>query len=247
MQGARKAAPHPYRSAIGKHMDEIRIIVFTLEIIGVAAFAVSGVLVAVAAELDLLGGIMLGAITSVGGGVLRDILLGALPPAMFTDPRYVAAAVGVSLVTYLVALGMGERFFQRMERLVRFINLLDAIGLGIFVTVGVDAAIGAGYGDNAFLAVFVGTVTGVGGGIMRDQLVVRVPMVLQKRVYILAAVAGALSYYIMIQVSVLQPAALCLSTALVVTIRLLAAHYRWNLPRTRRAAPDDGQNPPAKE
>ena len=225
-------------------MNEIQIVVFTLEIIGIAAFAVSGVLVAVAAELDLLGGIVLGAISSVGGGVLRDILLGVLPPAMFTDPRYVAVAVGVSLLTYLVALGMGERFFPRMERLVRLINLLDAVGLGIFVTVGVDAAIVAGYGENAFLAVFVGTVTGVGGGILRDQLVGRVPMVLQKRVYILAAVAGAVAYYVLIELGMLQPAALCLSTLLVVTIRLLAAHYKWNLPRVRRASPDSAQKPP---
>ena len=216
-------------------MNEIETVVFVLEMVGIAAFAVSGVMVAVARELDLLGALVLGAITSVGGGVIRDILLGVLPPAMFVDPRYVIAAVGVSLVTFVVALYLGDRFLQRIERLGPLINALDAVGLGIFVTVGVDAAVRAGYGDNAFLAVFVGTMTGVGGGILRDQLVGRVPMVLQKHVYVLAAIAGAIAYYVMLRLDLLRPVALCLSSAIVVVIRLLAAHYRWNLPHIRRS------------
>lgn len=216
-------------------MNEIETVVFVLEMVGVAAFAVSGVMVAVARELDLLGALVLGAITSVGGGVIRDILLGVLPPAMFVDPRYVIAAVGVSLMTFVVALCLGDRFLQRIERLGPLINALDAVGLGIFVTVGVDAAVRAGYGDNAFLAVFVGTMTGVGGGILRDQLVGRVPMVLQKHVYVLAAIASAIAYYVMLRLDLLRPVALCLSSAIVVVIRLLAAHYRWNLPHIRRS------------
>lgn len=216
-------------------MNEIETVVFVLEMVGVAAFAVSGVMVAVARELDLLGALVLGAITSVGGGVIRDILLGVLPPAMFVDPRYVIAAVGVSLMTFVVALCLGDRFLQRIERLGPLINALDAVGLGIFVTVGVDAAVRAGYGDNAFLSVFVGTMTGVGGGILRDQLVGRVPMVLQKHVYVLAAIAGAIAYYVMLRLDLLRPVALCLSSAIVVVIRLLAAHYRWNLPHIRRS------------
>ena len=216
-------------------MNEIETVVFVLEMVGVAAFAVSGVMVAVARELDLLGALVLGAITSVGGGVIRDILLGVLPPAMFVDPRYVIAAVGVSLMTFVVALCLGDRFLQRIERLGPLINALDAVGLGIFVTVGVDAAVRAGYGDNAFLAVFVGTMTGVGGGILRDQLVGRVPMVLQKHVYVLAAISGAIAYYVMLRLDLLRPVALCLSSAIVVVIRLLAAHYRWNLPHIRRS------------
>lgn len=215
-------------------MDEIQTIVFALEMVGVAAFAISGVMVAIACELDMLGALVLGAVTSVGGGAIRDILLGSLPPALFVNPWYTIVAVGVSLIAFVIALCMGDRFLRHIERLGPLINVLDAIGLGIFVTVGVDAALRAGYGDNAFLSVFVGTMTGVGGGIMRDQLVGRVPMVLQKRVYVLAAVAGAISYYTLIQLRLLQPVALCLSGGLVVTIRLLAAHYRWNLPRIRR-------------
>lgn len=217
-------------------MDEIQIIVFVLELIGVAAFAVSGVMVAIESELDMLGAIVLGAITSVGGGAIRDILLGVFPPALFVDPRYVAVAVGCSLLTFIVALCMGERFLARVERLGPFINVLDAIGLGIFVTIGVDAAINAGYAHNAFLAIFVGTMTGVGGGILRDELVGKIPMVLKKRVYVLAAVGGAALYYVMIWLNFLRPVALCVSSTLVVTIRLLAAHYKWNLPRIKRGA-----------
>lgn len=115
-------------------MNEIETLIFVLEMVGIAAFAVSGVMVAAARELDVLGALVLGAVTSVGGGVIRDILLGALPPAMFVDPRYVAAAVGVSLVTFIVALCLGERFLQRLERLGPLINALDAKAHGIFVT-----------------------------------------------------------------------------------------------------------------
>ena len=109
-------------------MNEIETLIFVLEMVGIAAFAVSGVMVAAARELDVLGALVLGAVTSVGGGVIRDILLGALPPAMFVDPRYVAAAVGVSLVTFIVALCLDERFLQRLERLGPLINALDAVG-----------------------------------------------------------------------------------------------------------------------
>lgn len=216
-------------------MDEVQAVVLALEMVGVAAFAISGVMVAIESELDMLGALVLGAITSVGGGVIRDVMLGVLPPALFVDPRYVLMAVGVSLAAFIVALCMGERFLRHLERLGPLINTLDAVGLGIFVTVGVDAALRAGYGDNAFLAIFVGTMTGVGGGILRDQLVGKVPMVLKKRVYVLAAVAGAVAYYYMVQWNLLRPVALCLSGGLVVTIRLLAAHFRWNLPHIRRS------------
>ena len=122
-------------------MDEVQAVVLALEMVGVAAFAISGVMVAIESELDMLGALVLGAITSVGGGVIRDVMLGVLPPALFVDPRYVLVAVGVSLAAFIVALCMGERFLRHLERLGPLINTLDAVGLGIFVTVGVDAAL----------------------------------------------------------------------------------------------------------
>jgi len=215
-------------------MDVQATVFFALEMVGVAAFAVSGVMVAIACELDVLGAVVLGAITAVGGGALRDVLLGILPPTLFVDPRYALVAVGVSLVTFFIAYFMGGKFLAKLEKLSAFINVLDAIGLGIFVIVGVDAAMKMGHGDNWVLALFVGTVTGVGGGIMRDQLAGRVPMVLKKRIYVVAAIVGAVVYYVMVRQDVLRVVALIVSSSLVIAIRLLAAHYKWNLPRIQQ-------------
>jgi len=208
--------------------------VFILEILGTVAFTLSGVMTAIEKDLDLLGVVVLGTITAVGGGGLRDVLLGILPPMLFRTPIYVMVAVVVSLLAFFIAYGMGERFTDRMERLSPMINVLDAIGLGIFVVVGVRAALQVGFADNAFLAVFVGTVTGVGGGLMRDQLAGLIPMVLQKRVYALAALIGASAYYVLVRCGVTEWVCLGTGVGLVIAIRLMAAHFRWSLPRIGR-------------
>lgn len=208
--------------------------VFVLELLGTVAFSLSGVMIAFEKRLDLLGVVVLGTITAVGGGGLRDVLLGVVPPMLFRTPIYVTVAVAVSLVAFFVAYAMGDRFTDRMERLSPAINVLDAIGLGIFVVVGVRAAIRSGYADNAFLSVFVGTVTGVGGGLMRDQLAGIIPMVLKKHVYALAALIGAAAYYALVRFGVTEWICLGTGVGLVITIRLLAAHFRWSLPRIGR-------------
>ena len=205
--------------------------VFLLELLGTVAFTLSGVMVALEKRLDLLGVVVLGTVTAVGGGGLRDVLLGELPPMLFRDPIYVTVAVAVSLVSFYIAYAMGDRFYAHLEKLSPMINMPDAVGLGIFVVVGVRAAIRAGYQDNAFLSVFVGTVTGVGGGLMRDQLAGRIPMVLQKHIYAIAALVGAVTYYTMVRLGILEWLALITGSGLVILIRLLAAHFRWNLPR----------------
>ena len=208
--------------------------IFVLELIGTVAFALSGVMVALEKELDLLGVAVLGTVTAVGGGAMRDILLGDVPPVLFRNPIYVAVAVGVSLLAFAFAYLLGDRFSHNVEKLNPAINVLDAIGLGVFVVVGVRAAASAGYSDNAFLAVFVGTVTGVGGGLMRDQLVGRIPMVLQKRVYAIAALAGAALYYAMHALGFYEVVAVASGVLVVIAIRILATHFHWNLPRIRK-------------
>ena len=119
--------------------------IFVLELIGTVAFALSGVMVALEKELDLLGVAVLGTVTAVGGGAMRDILLGDVPPVLFRNPIYVAVAVGVSLLAFAFAYLLGDRFSHNVEKLNPAINVLDAIGLGVFVVVGVRAAASAGY------------------------------------------------------------------------------------------------------
>ena len=138
-------------------------LIFIAELIGVAAFAISGVLVAIDRNLDLFGALVLGAITAVGGGMLRDVMIGHHPPMVFINPIYALLAVLVSLAVFLVAYFLGDRIDLRSERIARIVNFFDALGLGIFAIVGVDAVLGGEMSEIGFLAVFIGTITAVGG------------------------------------------------------------------------------------
>ena len=210
------------------------LIIFILELIGTIAFAISGVITAVEKDLDLLGVLVLGIITAVGGGALRDILLGNIPPTLFLKPVYAIVAFATSLISFCYLYFRKKDPSDTSEQNSKIINLLDAVGLGVFVVVGVRAAITAGYGDNFFLAVFIGTVTGVGGGLMRDQLAGQIPMVLRKRIYAIAALAGAIVYYFLYQLHISEYISAPCGILLVILIRLLASKYHWSLPHIKR-------------
>ena len=214
----------------------LSLLTLALELIGTAAFALSGVMTAVKKELDVLGVLVVGVITAVGGGALRDVLLGRLPPLMFTSPIYTIVAGAVSFIAFVVLYLRGPRSIPYLDRLNPALNVLDAVGLGVFAVVGVRTAIQLGFGEHAFLAIFVGVVTGVGGGLSRDLLVGNIPMVLKKRVYALAAIAGAALYYALIRLGANEAASQFCSMGLIVLIRLLASYYKWNLPRIHSEA-----------
>lgn len=205
---------------------------FIIEMIGTIAFACSGALVAIKKELDLLGIIVLGVTTAVGGGMIRDLLIGIHPPSLFCDPIYVFAAF-----TAVMLLFIGIRYSQKMtieilesEGCDRVMNLLDAIGLGAFTVVGIDTAMEAGFSDHRFLMVFLGVITGVGGGILRDIMAGQTPAVLKKHVYACASIAGAICYVWMMDLCS-DDLAMVVSACIVVVIRVLARHYKWNLPK----------------
>lgn len=113
-------------------------------------------------------------------------------------------------------------------------NLFDAVGLGIFVTGGVNAAMTAGFGDHVFLTIFVGVLPGVGGGMLRDMMVGTIPRILRRRIYAVAAIAGASFYYVCLRGGLDAVIATLLTAVLVVALRLLATHYQWSLPRVPR-------------
>ena len=215
-------------------------LLFIAELIGVAAFAISGVLVAIDYRLDLFGALILGAVTSVGGGMTRDILIGQTPPVMFTNPIYALTAVCVSLTVFVLFYFFGNRISFTSPITRQIINFSDAIGLGVFVTTGVDAILRSPLSDNAFLAIFIGTVTGVGGGLLRDIFVATIPAIFRKHIYAIAAILGASGYYFMRQSNIPVGAALPITVGAVIIIRLLATHYRWNLPRI----PEKDRTPP---
>ena len=211
-------------------MDIQSLIVFCMEVAGTIAFAASGAMVGIHRGMDIFGICVLGVVTSVGGGMTRDIILGNVPGALI-DPVYVVVALFTTLMVFSVfyfkrTLPRGRLgiFYERA------MLVMDSIGLGIFTVVGVTTGIRYGYLDNTFLLTFLGTLTGVGGGLLRDMMAGVPPYIFVKHIYACASVAGAIScVYIYREFG--QIPAMVIASLLVVLIRFLAAHYRWNLPR----------------
>ena len=202
---------------------------FIVEIIGTIAFAISGAVLAIERQLDLFGVLFLGAVTAIGGGIVRDILLGQIPPQAFLNYVYLTTAVITAFLVFLLS-----AYRQKHNHSLQFINdtllnFFDAAGLGIFSVIGVQNTIRAGFGDNAFFCIFLGMMTGVGGGMLRDMMSRSTPAILRKHIYALASIAGSLTYYLLQFHH--RTLAIFVTTVLVIVIRMLASHYRWTLPR----------------
>lgn len=202
-------------------------IIFVFEIVGIISFAFSGALVAIDRKLDLFGIIVLSVTTAVGGGMFRDILIGNIPPVMFVYPVYTIVSVITALAVMLT-----YRYLDRImgSHIYSYLYLiLDAIGLGIFTIVGVNVCIMRGFGDNAFLSIFVGVISGVGGGLVRDVLVNRTPLVLKKEIYAVASLIGAGLYYFLQEI-VHPDASIYISVLVIFFIRMVAVKNNINLP-----------------
>lgn len=200
------------------------------ELTGTIAFACSGAMIAIQNRLDYLGVVVLGVITAVGGGMFRDLLIGHTPPALFLDPtNTIIAFFIVSCLFVAIKTHINDYFHPFSKAYDDIINLLDAIGLGLFTATGINVAISAGYEGNTFLCIFLGVITGVGGGILRDILAGRTPSVLRKHIYACASIAGAACYLFCLPLMNSDLATL-ISSVVVVTIRVLARRYDWNLP-----------------
>lgn len=201
------------------------------EWLGTAAFAISGAMVAIDTGMDLFGVIFLAMITALGGGTLRDVLIGYFPPRMFTNYQFLLLAVFCAVTVFLLADLYKERYVQSERGIERVNNVFDAIGLGVFAVSGARIGMEAGFTDNAFLVTFLGMTTAVGGGMIRDVLLQRIPFVLNKRIYAVAAIAGALTYWAIEYVFRMPVMAYSVGWLATVTLRMLATIYKWNLPR----------------
>lgn len=205
-----------------------------IEIIGTVAFAITGVITALEKKFDIFGAIVLGTVTAVGGGIVRDLILGYLPPMAFRKSIYAITAVVTSLIVFIIAYFLGDKIKKHFDVYSQVINVFDSIGLSVFVVGGVNSAIACGFEENMFLSIFVAVLTGVGGGIMRDIMAGRVPKILRKRVYALAAIIGSLIYYILIYYSICSSTlAIILGAGSVLIIRILATIFHWNLPTVK--------------
>jgi uncharacterized membrane protein YeiH len=208
--------------------------IMIFEMIGTVAFAISGALVAINANLDLLGIIVLGVITATGGGMMRDILLGQLPPLAFRDPVYVAVGALTALIVFLtVYYGVQTKKGKGSENFKTLLLILDSVGLAIFTVMGVNAAWELSAEKNRFLCVFSGVVTGVGGGLLRDMTVNALPYIFSKHIYAIASLIGGEVCVMLLQAGQTF-SAIWIGAAVILLIRLLAAHYRWSLPKAQR-------------
>lgn len=197
------------------------------EILGTVAFAISGAMEGIRHKMDIFGVVVLGIVTATGGGVLRDVVIGQIPPKVFLNPKCAVIAAAVAVLVFLALRfykkKAAPRFAYASEKLY---FLSDTLGLAVFTVLGIEAAGAA----NGALLLFVGVITGVGGGVMRDVLSGTVPSIFRKQIYALASAAGAVADILLTRVLPAQLAML-VGFGVVVVIRCLAAHFRWNLPR----------------
>lgn len=195
-----------------------------VDLAGTFAFAISGATAARRCNLDLFGILAIAFITACGGGIVRDLCIGAIPPAGLSDWRYLFTAVVAALATVV-----GYRWVERLTYPVR---LFDAMGLGLFAVYGAHKALVFGY--NAQVAILLGTVTAIGGGMVRDMLLARVSIVLQKEIYASAAVAGAALAVLGEHLNWPAVWATWLPILVCFGLRFLSLRYQWNLPRFGR-------------
>ena len=202
-------------------------LLFIFEILGTVSFAVSGAMTALRHKMDVFGVAILGLVTAVGGGVIRDLVLGITPPGTFSNPVYSLVAIFTSIVIFLPSV---RRILTKKQWLYdHILRLMDSVGLGIFTVVGIRVAIEASYGSNVFLLLFVGVITGTGGGILRDVLAGDTPYIFVKHFYATASLIGA-AIYIAVLHYFGETLAMMIGASVIVVLRFLAAHYKWSLP-----------------
>lgn len=200
-----------------------------MELVGTVAFAISGVIAGVRHHMDVFGTTVLGLVTAVGGGIVRDMMIGRLPPTVFLHPLCAVVALLTSLLLfflmYILKAEAGTRL-KRWEDILLFVT--DTVGLGVFTVLGIETTAQAGYTGKAML-LFVGVITGIGGGIFRDVFSGVIPAVFRKHIYALASAAGALVYVLLmpyVSNRICMPAGFIT----VVVIRICANIFKWDLP-----------------
>jgi uncharacterized membrane protein YeiH len=193
-----------------------------LDYLGTFAFAISGIRLASAKRFDWFGAYVVGIVTAVGGGTIRDILLGATPFWM-EQPSYLIVS-GLALIFVII-------FRKYVIRLNNTFFIFDTIGLGLFVVVGVVKTLDFGF--SMWVAIVMGTITGSFGGMMRDILINEVPLIFRKDIYALACLAGGLMYWGCEAVSLPAAFSQVISAASVSVIRILAVQYHISLPALR--------------
>jgi len=193
---------------------------YIIEILGTFSFAVSGAFFAMEKKLDPFGVLILSFVTAIGGGTLRDIMIGELPVAWLRNETATIVIFGAAL---------GTMFFgQWLKKINTTLFLFDALGLGLFTIIGIEKAMQLHFSIGVCIA--LGTITGSFGGVIRDVLLNNVPLVFHKEIYALASIIGGLFYFLLKSSTLDNDAAKIICILLIFVIRLLAVKYKWGLP-----------------
>ncbi len=202
---------------------------FFLELVGYISFAVAGSIAAIDKESDIFGVLFLSLMTCFGGGMLRDVLIDRTP-VFFTSYLMILISVLTTLAVFLLAAIFQQKYIQNERLVERINNYFDAVGLGVFAVAGVRICIEAGF-SSPLVAITLGMITSVGGGMVRDLCLREIPRVFRKRVYAVASLAGAATYYILHICAAPEYMSLLLGTLVTVLIRVLATTFLWNMPK----------------
>ena len=211
-------------------------IIFIIELIGVVSFSISGALVTIDKETDVFGVVFLAAVTTFGGGIMRDVILGQIPLFFTSMPLYVLTSVITSLAVFFLAM-IFKRHYVKEERAVSYINdFVDAAGIGVFAVSSVRICLDFCPESGAFLAIMIGMISSIGGGMIRDLTLREIPFVLCKRIYALATIAGSAAYYYLSQYLFAELAygeviAEIIGILLCFAIRVLAILFKWDMPK----------------
>lgn len=210
------------------YLGVIRMMFFILELLGTVAFAISGAIVGIQKKMDIFGVAILAMTTAVGGGIIRDIILNITPPAAFRNPVFTFSAIGTGIIVFFFVKQHLHLHKQALYEIL--LRIMDAIGLGLFTVNGVEVAYTNAAETNVFLAVFVGVLTGVGGGVLRDILAGDKPYIFTKHFYACASLTGAVLCALCWPWlgSVLS---MLLGAVVILVLRNMAAHYHWSLPK----------------
>jgi uncharacterized membrane protein YeiH len=190
-----------------------------IDILGTFSFAVAGSFAAMEKKLDIFGVLIIAFVTAIGGGTIRDMLIGALPVAWLTNMQ--------TILVILIAVTASLLFRKWLQKITQLLIIFDAFGLGLFTLLGLQKA--QAYHLHPGVCIALGTITGCFGGVLRDVLLNNVPLIFKKEIYASACIGGGLFYFVLLWINIPQNIANLISIMIVVMIRLLAVRFNWSL------------------
>jgi len=193
---------------------------YIIDILGTIAFAISGVLVALNKRMDAFGILIIAFVTAVGGGTLRDVLIGETPVSWMKDMTFIYVVIASTIFAVV--------FRSKIDYLRKSLFLFDTIGIGLYTVVGVEKGISAGL--HPIICIFLGTMSACFGGVIRDILCNEIPVIFRKEVYATACILGGVTYFAVIKLPIASDFVFVIAGAVVITVRLIAVKFKISLP-----------------